>query len=863
MTGSAQGAVRGLVRGSPMVHVSLAWAGGVVAGGGLGGVGWWLVLGAVLLGFSVCMAGWARCAAGVAAGRWPVWAYVVGLAALACVSASWRGVQCDYTDQETIARYVGDERALARVRGRVASIPRDVVPQQDEGLGAFSYREPGTLFTLEADSIDAGRGWEPASGRVLVSVWQQDHRPQWGQRIEATGWLSAVGPTQNPGEFDYRAYLQREGVFGRLTLVRRGNWRPLAPPPRWTLTGVRRGLGDAAAASLGRGLPHDPVRSGLLEALLLGRRGGDLDDLNESFRAVGLAHVLSISGAHLGILLLLVWALGRCVIGRPAWVACLVLVALAVFLLVVPWRTPIIRAAIMSGVFSVGYGMGRRLRGIEMLAGAALIVLIWKPGDLFTAGFQLSFGAVGGILLWTRPLSLRVWPEPEVRLLHPTAAQQTDRWLIDFVCASLVAFLVALPLVMYHFRLLSPLAALLSMLALPVLTGLLGVGYLKILLGLALPSASSLLAWPTVWLADCLVALVEQSRRMPAATVPLQNPPSGTWTAGALAFIIAWLAGGCRGRRVIAGLALCLVIGWAWVEQRPSRPPVSASALEVVMFGVGDGSCYLVQSGGEAAMYDCGSQAMLQVGERSIVPALRELGVTRLSFLMLSHPDLDHFAGALDVVDAVEVGRVIVSAAVMREAAEVPGGAAAYLVASLRERGHEPVVAGRGWTQKLGRAECRLLWPIEGFESEHHNNHSLVLRVALDGRRVLFNGDIQGDAIDAILARGIDLRAEVSDLAHHGSWVDQSPAWFEAVSPRLVLQSSGPRRPERDRWARFLEERGVPRLGTEACGMVRVVLAEDGRLVWDTHRGGAGEIPRVPRPVADELVPRPPLGASR
>lgn len=835
--------------GSLLVRLALAWSAGLIAGGWVGV--FWLWFG---LGLLLCLCGAVLLLRRETYGRSSArrrLARGVALAALGCVAAAWLIVQRDYTAAHTAARYINDEGAIVRVAGRIASPPRDVVSEQGP-FGAFNYRDPGTLFELDLQRIDTGGGWEDCSGTILVRIKQHDHRPMLGQRIEATGWLSTIGPTQNPGEFDYAAYLKSQGVLGRMTLMRRGNWEPLGPPPQYTFTGLRRWLGDEAAISLRRGLPHDPQQTGLLEALLLGRRTGDIDELSDSFRAVGLAHVLSISGAHLGILLLLVWGLGRLLIGRPTVVAWGVMAVLVLFLLVVPWRTPIVRAAIMAGVFCVGYGFGRRLRGVEMLAGAALIVLVWKPGDLFTAGFQLSFGAVGGLLLFARPVSLRLWPEPTVQLFHPTAAQQGWRWFVDFVAVSVVAFLVAVPLVMYHFKLLSPLAALLSMFALPVLTGLLGVGYLKILLGVLLPSASSLLAMPTAWLADSLVALVDQSRRMPAASVPLMNQPTIAWTAAALAVVVAWLAGRFDHRRVAGLLALVLVIGWAVLEQRPhdgqavtERPP----AMEVVMFGVGDGSCYLLRSGGETAMYDCGSQEFLRIGERSIVPALQELGVQRLAFVMLSHPDLDHFAGVLDVVDAMAVDRVIVSAEVLREAESAPRGSAGYLVEQLRSRGIEPEVAGQGWSETLGQARLDILWPAPDFESDHNNNHSLVLRAEAGGQRMLLNGDIQGEAIDALLSAGVDLRAEVTDLAHHGSWVDESPAWFAAVLPRLVLQSSGPRRPERDRWAGYLRERNIPRLATDATGMVRIAFTEEGRLVWETHRGGGGALEAI---VTDE-----------
>lgn len=763
-----------------------------------------------------------------------------GLVAIAMVAGCWLVVHRDYIGVRDISRFVHDEPAIAQVRGVIASPPRDVLPGGGP-FGGFDYQGPGTLFELSVDTIDAGNGFERVSGTLMVRLKEHDHRPKLGQRIEATGWLAAIGPTQNPGEFDYRAYLREQGVAGRLSLQRRGNWRALGPAPRYTFTGLRRAVGDGAAASMRLGMPDDSEAMSLLDALLLGRRTGDLDGLSESFRAVGLSHVLSISGAHLGILLLIVWALGRLCIGRPSVVTVLVLAVLVLFLLVVPWRTPIVRASIMAGVFCLGYGLGRRLTGIEMLSAAVLIVLVWRPMDVFSAGFQLSFGVVGAFLLFAQRVSAWLMPPPEAKVVHPSAWDLLIRWLIDFTSVSLVAFMVALPLVMYHFQIVSPLAVLLSMLAVVPLTLVLALGYLKILVGLLSPALGALLAVPLAWSGDTLSGLVVHAERWPGASFVLWTQPSVAWTLCAVAAVVTLLGGWFRERRIALGFTTLIVVGWAWGEQRPSSvmggddPP----ALAMNMFAVGDGSCYLLRSGDEVLMFDCGSQGYWRIGERSIVPALKRLGVRRIDMLMISHADLDHFVGVLDVVEHVEVGRVLVSSDLMREAQFAPDRAAGFLIESLRDAGFEPVVVEAGWEAALGVASLELLWPAPDYVSSLNNNNGLVLRVAVAGRVLLLNSDVQGEAIGRLLERPDALKADVTDLAHHGSFVEESPMWFEAVDPGWVLQSSGPRRLGQDRWHSLLHEAGVPRLWTYERGMVQLLIERDGAMQWSSHRDGS------------------------
>ena len=108
-------------------------------------------------------------------------AYAVGLVAFALVGGSWFIVQRDYVPADHVSRYVHDEPAIAGLRGTVASIPREVKPEQGS-FGSFSFEKPCTMFELNIDAVDAGGGFEPASGRMLVRLKQHDHRPAPGSR---------------------------------------------------------------------------------------------------------------------------------------------------------------------------------------------------------------------------------------------------------------------------------------------------------------------------------------------------------------------------------------------------------------------------------------------------------------------------------------------------------------------------------------------------------------------------------------------------------------------------------------------------------------------------------------------------------
>ena len=845
-----------------------------ILGTALGLAGWPVAVavgvGVILLGFMAWQAY-----------RWR-WKRVAWLAVLALcpLAAAWAAMDANDLRRPSLARYVpAGESVLARVTGVVEGTVRDV----DHRRGAFAdfaYRAPGTLAQLRVERIDVGEGFTPVDGGLLLQLGEHDHTLREGLRVEAIGWLAAIDPPSNPGEFDFAELMESRGVVGRLAMTSRGNWRVIDTPwydLPYRVQRMRTQVSEACLASLRQGLRDAGPARGLLETLLLGHWGDEMGELRESFRHVGLAHVLSISGAHLGILMGMVWLMARLVAPNPPRAAMIVLAVLLMYLAALPMRTPIVRAAIMAGVFCVAYAVGRRPRPMACLSVAAVAVLLWRPSDLVSPGFQLSFGVVAGLLLWTERVSKMLLPPPVIEPVHPTVSQRLTRMGVDYAAVSLIAFGVAAPLVAYHYQLMSPAAMVTSALALPVLTAVLAAGYVKIVLGLIAGEMGGLLAGPLLWFSRSLIGLVEEAERWPWSSFTLAEPPPVGWVIAALAAVVAAASGKLRGRWGVglAAAGVVLVSLWATTRGGEGRPAVrgaladtavtavdasnaasagmggeepasesDAPAARLSMLAVGDGSCFVLELPGHVLMFDGGTQAYLDVGLRSIVPALETWGVDRIDTLVISHADFDHYAGVLDVIDHVPVGRVLTTPHLLAEAQAKPGTSTAFLVTELRRRGLVPDTITQGWRQEIAHATLTALWPAADFQAERNNDHSLVLAVDLDlpgrGRRLLLNGDIQHAAKPALLEahhRGeLDLRADVTDLPHHGSFVEASPAWIEAVDPSIVLQSSGRARLRNDPWAETLHDHAAARFITPKHGCTTVTVYADGRIDVETFR---------------------------
>ncbi|MEX0774217.1 MAG: ComEC/Rec2 family competence protein [Phycisphaeraceae bacterium] len=839
--------------GGVFVTLAACWIAGVVVGHETGAARVWLVLAAAAaIGMAIMLL----------RRRWrAAWLWLLVMAVP--LSASWTATWEHDLPADTIARYLTDESQLAILTGVVDGPPR-LTPAQHGAFAQFSqWQPPQTQFVLRCRSILADSAEVPASGRLLVKIRRADTSLCDGQTLGVIGWLSAIDGPFNPGDRDYRALLQKRGIDGRLSLDDPGNYQVLAEPnvvaraAQW-----RRDLSDAAAASLTLGMDRNPQRLALLNTVLLGRWGEDLDELQDAFRRTGLAHILSISGAHLAILLGLVWLLARLVVPHPRRAALVVLAVLIMYAAALPMTVPIMRAGLMAGLFCVAYVSGRRIGTTNLLALACLILLAWNPGDLFTPGFQLSFGITAGLLLFTGAVSRWIVAEPAILPQRDYWLYKAKRWGANVMAANLVGFGIAAPLVAYHFGLFTPLAAVLSIFALPVVTLTLALGFAKIAIGLALPSGSMLLAHPLAWAADAMIGLATHGSDAPLAAVDLPIQPSPWWTLASLAVVLGLFTGRFARRRLALGAAMGLCALWLTVGQHPSGAAVGGSddapavAARLTMFAVGDGSCYLLRlPGGDAdrrghtLMFDCGSGGYMNVGAQSVAPSLALLGVlpdaspgaagrrrTGIDTLMLSHVDLDHINGSLDVADRLGVGRVLVTPQFLANAERSPDGPAAFLVNGMQRRGVPVLPICQGWQEQVGDAKLAILWPPAERRFERHNDSSLVLSVHVGGRRVMLHGDIQQEAVSTLLAEGADLRADVVDLPHHGSMVEVSRRWLAAADPTLVLQSTGPVRLRQDKWAAKFEEAGITRLVTHRHGMVNVTIGEDGGIRWETFR---------------------------
>ena len=673
----------------------------------------------------------------------------------------------------------------------------------------------GAVFPARVEGLNRDGTWRRVEDRIRVVVRGEmpgGRAPLYGERWRLRGIVQPAVP-RRAGLFTLS---QNQAVIDpdRAVFLDAGRGNPLKA---WCL-GRRR----TCRAILGRGLEDFPEERGLLQALLLGYREDLPAALRRDFAATGTVHIFAISGAHVGMVTLLLAGLLRA-LGVPVtrWFVFLTPM-LAIYTITTGAATSAIRAFAMAAMMLAAPFWKRRPDAISALAVAAIVILIAAPAQLGDLGFLLSFTAVAGLLAvqplletGIRRLSRRdAWQLPGEEASAGRRLGEMALTVVRHGSVTVSAWVGTTPLTAYFFNLFSPVALVMNLLVIPAAFAILLAGVMSLLCAPLSDFCSEAFNHAARAVASFLTACIQWAAGVPGGHWFVRTPPA----AGVLVWYAILAAAAVMARRVrgalAAGLALLAVLALVWGGRDARRCRVS-------VLDVGEGNAVLVQARTARMLVDAGPEFRAE----GTLRLLRREGVNRLDVLAVTHADAQHMGAVPYLLRELSVGELWAPAvlwtspAMQRALAEAE--AAGVPVRRLRagDAGDWP-----------GNLSWEVFWPPETLKMSCADDASLAMRVARFGVSIWLAGDAGGAQEIALLQRLRDRPPAASVLVagRHGDASATSAAWLEAVRPRDAILSSGPhadgRHPDDETLAR-LEAKGVRVWRTDRQGTIHVDLA--------------------------------------
>ena len=605
-------------------------------------------------------------------------------------------------------------------------------------------------FMLEVETFNAD-GYSGAAPEKLKLSWYYGEPVRAGESWQFKVRLKPPHGFLNPGGFDYEAWLFQNGI-NATGYVRNSEFnRKLQSAAFLDDTAIRQAIAENITTDL-----HDSAFAGFVAALAVGDRSAIDPHQWRVLINTGTNHLMAISGLHIGLAAAFgFWVCRRLFPARamqfiPAQQAsmlCAVIVAL-VYAMLAGFAIPTQRALLMLLCFAGASLLRRTTRPVDVLAVALVLVLLWDPASIMSAGFWFSFLAVA-VIFYTL-----------------TGRMAQSRWL-KWGWIQIVIALALFPVSLFMFQQTSLVSPLANFFMVPYVSLLVVPLILLALVLLPLSTAASAILfsvagslfefiWPVLqWLSD-----------FPYSHW-LKPQPGIMVTILALLGVAIMLAPRVRYWR--AGGFLLLIPA---LTGQPQAPQYGAYELNVL--DVGQGLAIVVRTHSHTLVYDTGARfsERLDSGKAVLLPFLAHEGIESIDLLMISHGDDDHIGGAASLLEIYPQTPVL-------------GQGIEKLAATRRN----PCEAGQEW--QWDGVVFTLLHP-DGASYTATNNRSCVLKIAGEGGSVLLTGDIEDKVETRLLQHKKDLlAADILIAPHHGSMSSSGTRFIEAVSAQIVVFAAG------------------------------------------------------------------------
>lgn len=646
-------------------------------------------------------------------------------------------------------------------------------------------RENDFSFKLETDSIVTDSEKVIGPFKIICRIKAADQKEflqlynklNPGNVVSVKGTYNKGKGTRNPGEFDYQAYLIKQGVTGFLSIKNPEDVKIVNSEKStfssW-LFSIRKNIADKIDEL------QQPQTVGLLKGLVLGDKSEIDNETKMEFINSGVAHVLAVSGQQVGfIAVIFIILLGRVNIYLRTMLTVLTLIF---FLLITGLQAAVLRATIMAFVVFAASVSGREINAWNTISIAALIILLIDVNQLFDPGFQLSFVAVMA--------TIGLYPYFSAWLKELNLKSKIIKGLLVMFFMSLAAQIGVLPFTNFYFGKISIVSMISNLFVIPAISVILANVITTLFVSMISVQIAAIFALAGDGITALLFYLIKISATQDFSFIRVPNfSMQDAIIFYCFLFFLIFTLRYTKRMFIKLMLIILVVLNTVVFCSLDNKNILPDNRLSVMMIDVGQGDAFLIKlPNGKTMLIDAGSsQFNYDNGARVILPLLDYLGLSKIDYGFISHMDTDHFAGFVSLVNQNRVKEIIKPDIDSTDKNDCH-------FEQLLALKNIPVGYYRDTSLVVQNTRVYLLCdthkpPINKFKI---NDRSGIIKIVHGKISFLFVGDAHVKMENYLTARWNNfLDVDVLKAGHHGSKTSSGENFLNFVKPNISLISVG------------------------------------------------------------------------
>jgi len=592
-----------------------------------------------------------------------------------------------------------------------------------------------------------------------------------GMDISTTGQFYAIQGPRNPGEFDFKSFYAKKGIYGRC-YVDEDQWIDILNSDINLIQEIQVWVRNLFENKIGEGY-------GLLTALVLGDKTSVDPDIREDFTNTGVIHVLAVSGLHVGYVLMILMIIAKLFRIPWGWDRLLIIIGLCFFCFLTGGKPSVIRASLMAGIYILTPVVNRQGNLWNTIFFSAFLILLFDPLIVTDLGFIFSYTAVLSIVTFYTFIQ-NILPD---RLKVSAIKSKPIQFLYGLFLVSLSAQIGTLPITALYFNRIPIISLVANVIIVPIIGILVAIGFCVLFFGW-IPIVGDLIGQSAWFIIKFISWIADYFSQVSFAFIEIHQFSVFWMVCYFIMLSIVFMLFMPKFKKYILfpGLVILALIVWKF--------GMSSNYLDVIYLDVGQGDAILIQLPNRKSILIDGGQKFgnRDYGELVVKPVMNQVGIDRVNWLVMSHPHSDHIGGLISVAESFPVDTTFDTYL------DYDSWVYKELKIKLKDRDTFIQHPSPGDVYQLDQnLFLEFFAPDSNFVKDNHNvnNSSIVMKLVFGTTSFLFTGDIELEGEYNLLQYKNALKSDVLKVGHHGSKTSSSELFIQMVKPDLAVVSVG------------------------------------------------------------------------